>query len=439
MPYKIALISTEDHCNYLRTMDLSSLDCSLSFLTYESWRQLPSLYQKVKDDFDGFCTTGLLPQKVLLRIQTGRKKPVQGIMVRSVEYYKEFFKLLAQNRALDLSRVYLDFSLIDGWELQTMQGYVTKNFVVEKYQEKLPSVDCMEDYFQLYERQIVDRALQLWRDGALDVLVTRYSSAVAGLKRNGIPYVFVYPDRDNVMDTLHLLISQIRVVQMERALPAVIVVSTPELRQKNTGEISLVDTDLQRALLEFDERNHSDFLIQKAGSGFELFTTREAVRRMTKDFTDCLLMRDLRERYGIEVQIGYGIGREMNEARSHSYRAFQNASRWNASCLINEDHELIGPLGREILPPAEDPSGRELQIAKQAGLSLETIQRLSAVIQALHTREFTVRELAQIFQVTTVNANRILNALERGGAAEVVSMRKKVAKGRPSRVYHINL
>ena len=57
----------------------------------------------------------------------------------------------------------------------------------------------------------------------------------------------------------------------------------------------------------------------------------------------------------------------------------------------------------------------------------------------MQTNIITSRELASKLDVTVVNANRVLNSLVEGGYAETTFNKSTISRGRPSKVYRINL
>ena len=108
MPPRIVLIAGTELCTYLqeniRTLDL---DAEITFQEYKTMESLPALYREKAPGYDGVCVTGFFAQEVILRTRTDHL-PIRSIAAKSVEYYKEFFRLLNADRQMDFSRVVLD-------------------------------------------------------------------------------------------------------------------------------------------------------------------------------------------------------------------------------------------------------------------------------------------------------------------------------------------
>jgi predicted ArsR family transcriptional regulator len=95
----------------------------------------------------------------------------------------------------------------------------------------------------------------------------------------------------------------------------------------------------------------------------------------------------------------------------------------------------VSPVAHET--PAQNDS--VMNAADKSGLSPVTIKRIRSALHFLGVAEITNHDLADALQVTVANANRFLNALVANGFAEITGIRKSTSKGRPSRIYRIDL
>ena len=438
MRSKIGLIGTATlFPSILRAAD--GLDCDITPLEYERMAELPGIYQAHHDQFDGFVVTGNIAKEVILRGRGDDDKPLHSISGLSVEYYQEFFRLILENRSIDFSRVMLDSGLwVPGRGPQSVEEFLQRRLAVEKKQVKLARSLSME-LLERAEQIILDNARRCLDRGELDLVVCRFSTAYQVLRQAGIPCSFVYPDPDNIVDTLTLLLQDIKLEHLSGGLPAVILLSAPSLQGDPLTDVSADSVGVQRCLLEFDQEHTAGFVIKRAAGGFEIYTTQQAVRRVTGGFSTCPLRQYLFSRLGLEVHVGYGVGRDIMRARSHALDACAASRRDGHSYAVLQDGNLVGPLdlgragggGRDVLPQAP-------RVAEAAGLSAPTIQRIASVSQLLGSAELTTQELASAMQVTVANANRFLNALVKSGQAHIATEKRSASKGRPRRVYHLD-
>lgn len=437
---RIALFSTQKHIDYLKTLNFADIECDLSFIVYRKWKDLPSIYLSARDDFDGFCTTGFYTNTILRDLDDKNTKPLQAIMVRSAEYYKEFFKILNSNRNADLSRVILDFSLIENQQPLSIEDYIKSNIVVEKQRFELYENYSVEQMKQA-SLLIVQKAKELYENNEMDLLILRHSSLVEDVENENIPYTFVYPEADNVYDTLNLLINEIKFKKMDNALPGVIYVSCDDLNRVSMNEVSEVSIDIQRVLLDFNRKNMTGFLIQKCPSGFEIFTSRHMIHKITAGFASCSLTKALYGALGLKAYVGYGIGKELVMAKTNADKALKLSRMKKCGYLVMEESNPIELSGSsmEAGGPASEINKQALYAAKKSGLSISTINRVLSVLDIMGTNEITTYELANALQVTIANANRFMNALEKAELAKVISKKNALGKGRPSRVFRISI
>lgn len=437
---RIALFSTQKHIDYLKSLSFSDIECDLSFIVYKKWKDLPSIYLSVRDDFDGFCTTGFSTNTILQELDGKNVKPLQAIMVRSSEYYKEFFKILSSNRNADLSRIILDFSLIENQAPLSVEDYIKSNFVVEKQRYRLYENYSVEQ-MKLASMLIVQKAKELYENNKMDLLILRHSSLVEDIERENIPYTFVYPEAENVYDTLNILINEIKLKKMDNALPGVIYVSCDDLNRVSINEVSEVSIDMQRALLDFNKKNMTGFFIQKCPSGFEIFTSRHIIHKITGSFTSCPLTKAIYGALGVKAYVGYGIGKDLVQAKSNADKAVKLSRSKKCGYLVMEENNPIELSGSsaDADGPASETNKQALYAAKKSGLSISTINRVLSVLDIMGTNEITTYELANALQVTIANANRFMNALEKAGLAKVISRKNAIGKGRPSRVFRISI
>ena len=109
------------------------------------------------------------------------------------------------------------------------------------------------------------------------------------------------------------------------------------------------------------------------------------------------------------------------------------------SCVVAEEENPI-PLQARPSSVNQQVNGTIAStLSKKTGLSPITLQRISSALQFLGTNDVTNNELAEALQVTVANANRFLHSLMNSGHAEITDMKRSIAKGRPSRVYRIQL
>lgn len=449
MKPKILFLSAPHYCEQMKQLLLYynyNFDdlCTLDFHKYDSITDLPDLYRKFYNQYDGFCVTGIFSERVLSQVNDLPEKPIQSIYPRSLEYFKEFFHLINENRSIDLKRVILDFSL---WFDTHIPMHIPENIdqflnTGHRFSDMQAQIADHVSFKEMLsaEENIVKNASKLIEDNKADFILCRFSTAYEKLREKGIPCSFIYPSIDTVIDSIQLLVSNIRLIQMDSDLPAVLYITSDAFTPESLTGISPVNLQIQQSLLEFDQENATNLVIRQALHGYEIYTTQQVVKNITNQFSTCRLKTFIFGRTGIEIQVGYGIGANVIKARNNASAASKIAQRNKKSYLINQSETLIGPLEMNgSSAESEDVSPSVLAAAKASHLSTTTIQRILSVTEMLGTTEITTLDLASSLQVTIANANRFLNALLKSGFAEIISEKKSYSKGRPSRIYKILL
>lgn len=413
--------------------------CTMTVLPYDTLADLPELFRAALPEHDGFCTVGKLALK-LLKETASPAKPIVTITGKSVDYYKNFFSLLNERRDIDFSRVLLDYSLVKDRQPLSVVDFYNSPDSFEHRRDKLAR-EVGADYILTMEHNISLRARQLWRNGAFDALVCRYGAVAKAMQAQGIPYTFVYPDPEQVRETLEMLLDAIRFRAIDNGMPAVIFISAPQLSGIERQDVNMYQVDVEKALLDFSRQYMADFVVQQAAGGYEILTSRSVADKITRGFAVCQLAPLLDSAAAINARVGYGMGRDLPAAKANAAAALKLAQQQSGSWVIEADERQIhlpaAPLAPK--PGSESFTARQMEAARQSGLSVHTIQRVLAAAEALGSREMTSQDLAQTLQVTVANANRFLNALADNDLADILATKKHHGKGRPSKVYRINI
>lgn len=440
MNFRAALLSSREHCDYIRnTIKDLELPYELAYEPYEHTKDLPGLFDSIKDQYDAFCTTGAVPQQIIRRLYPDFSKPLECISESVSEFYRILLNLLYKNRDCDFSRVFFDNALHSGngqplTALDYLDGSVEfQNLTQDAWMDTV-------DLSKLLDAEvfIVEKIQSLQREGRLDLVVCRHSHAYQSLKAAGIPCVFAYPAAGNIINALRHLADELSLIRMGENLPGVICISSSSMASLSPEDVTPESTALQLCLLDFDQENTAGLLIKKAASGFELYTTRRTIQRITRQFTQCTLKKYLFGRLGQLADIGYGAGQDIMSARSHAIEALEMAKKDGKSYFIGEDGTRAVPLDLDKDLDKNASEAHLQAISKKTGLSPVTLQRILSALELLGRDEISVLDLANSLQVTAANAGRFINQLQAAGFATVIGEKKALVRGRPTRIYRIS-
>lgn len=428
MKYKVAILNTEfmDACVKAALEPLFD-KCEFTTFYYKESGEIPEIYNRVEEEFDGFLVNGLISTAILKRACPEQKKPIEAIHMDLLSYYRGLLKLSVSFPKADLDRTCVDF-LEDGSLVKRIKDG-TIDFVAEHYCTEIENMSLEELLEQ--KHRLIERVKKCREEGKLDLVVTRFSTVMEEFKREQIPCYFIFPGKTYILEVAGRLLMRLDMERMRDSFPAVIRISC----WKNTeGYDEFADLDLRRALLEFGRNSGGDFVVQKRDSYFEVFTSAGTLARITGAGSGCMLKPCLEHALGRRVCIGYGIGKNAVQARQAALDACRESelNPAGASFMMDEQERLTGPLayGKRLVLEAR-PSGEQLLIAEQTGISPLTLQKIYAVSEAEEGGIITARLLAGKLGLTVRAASKYLQKLVQGGAAWVVGTRQRKTRGRP--------
>jgi hypothetical protein len=437
--YKIALLTHPFMSSYFDEAVMPFRDrCEIDLVTYEKQNELLTMIPNLVGDYDGLCVFSALVGKFINQSHPNLAKPVVYLDRHSVDYFKTFFMMIGDNRDIDFSRVLIDTYLIHPENARSLE-YVAQTIAYFEERRIIFTEDIsMEDFLDI-ETKIENISMDLWRRGKFDILVCRFANTAARMEREHIPYTYVYPEKHRIEETMDNLLNRIRLDKQTEGLPASIMIVPGGDNRREFQEISAESIRIQRALLEFSKNYSSNFTVQFMAQGYEILTSHMTVQKITGDFTSCQLGYLLFSTLGVNARIGYGIGINISVARQNAVKARKAAEDSGINCVVMSDGSMLPLQLRSASLSASGHGDGSALSTDSSGLSPVTIQRIRSALQFLGTKEVTNHNLAEALQVTVANANRFLNALVNSGNAEVVDIRKGMTKGRPSRIYRINL
>lgn len=434
MRYRIGIFNTEfmDECVKTALEPLEDR-CEFTTFYYKESGEIPEIYGRIEKDFDGFLVNGLISMAILNRVNPVRRKPVEAIHMDLLSYYRGILKLAVSKACGDLAKTYVDF--LEGDSLQKRIEDGTVDILADRYCKKIEKMSLEELLIQ--KDILAGHVKKGWRDGNVELVITRFSTVVDELQKEGIPCYFIFPGKTYIAEVAGRLLMRIDMERMRDSFPAVIWISR-EKREVNYDELS--DLCLQRALLEFGRKYSCDFIVQKRGNIFEALTSAGVLDRITGHATVCPLKDFLEKEVDGAVCIGYGIGKNVVQARQGALDSNREAESNSAgsSFLMDEQEHLIGPLSAgERLVLNSRPTGEHRRMAEHTGISPLTLQKICAVAEMEEDKIVTAQLLADRLGLTVRATSKYLQKLVAGGEARIAGTRQRKTRGRPELLVQI--
>jgi hypothetical protein len=211
------------------------------------------------------------------------------------------------------------------------------------------------------------------------------------------------------------------------------------------------DAQVAVGLCEVDPVAEQDLRREASGLGgtvvaqgdgpFVIFTTRGPLEAATAGFSEFPLVAKLGATHGT-VRVGFGVGGTAAEAEALARRALSRAGRLGkVAAVVSMRNDIDLTLSGAPSPrSSRSPKRPSLTLlSHRAGLSKATLVRLQEMLAEQDDPTVTTRSVAAALQVQQRTARRVLNRLERAGAAQSIGRQGLEGSGRPLVTYQLYL
>ncbi|MGN0169817.1 MAG: hypothetical protein ACI39H_03530 [Lachnospiraceae bacterium] len=439
MTYHVLVITSTYLAQYIRdTLGQPPENVEFRFAEYRKFSDLKSIYLSNEGWADGIFTTGIVVQTVLERTISMPLKPILSLDTDNESFYRIPLSLLIEDRTLDPERIIFDVFVNVAPEISVLNLMESKS-MSKMFPEffKWLAHATMEELEQV-EEDTLTRIKQLWDQDKIDMVICRYSSLVPELKKLHIPCIFATGTDEHVHGVLQQLLAKIKIEKITSHAPAVILISPRETKDHVWTE--RMEIALKKAVMDFAYKNDLKFMVQTKREQIYVLTEKVVISYVTEDFKTNRLSAYLKEQIDFSLNISFGVGNSLEEAMEHARNAYV-ASGISGDCfLVDEEQKLIGPLDEEEKTISSSIiTARMQEISRASSLSTATIHRISRLLIFLGRQEITSSELADRFHMSLRGANRILQKLEEAGFARSSRQKSSHMRGRPTKVYRINL
>lgn len=429
--YSIGIFTNElSLARILKLDQVMGKENQITYLPYTSPQHLRFLYEQNQNQFDGLLFSGSYPYNVIRNFfPEVEETPHAYFDLSPLDYYKTIAYLSVQRPELDFTRVYfdrpqvpVDFESIFLCSDAPMLGTAPIDW------QKVEAVDWYQPLQTYYK--------ELWDSGAVDLLVTRFASMAEFFERNHIRHYYLAPSRETMLETYQNLLAQLDTRSIRETAACIGLLQSPE---KLTEEQTQMLWD---ALQTYHKQKGMPFLIYRQEKWFELTTNISVLKELTQQYTISPMAAFLSERLPFSVCIGWGCSSSVMDAQRNGHRALKQAMQLGttATFIVTDDNRLIGPLSSERrITYSDSPDPALFQLSEKVGISPLYLSKIQGVLRQKGACTLASEELAFFLDVTTRSASRILNKLEAAGVAKVEYNRQLNLRGRPAKIYSIDL
>ena len=334
-----------------------------------------------------------------------------------------------QNPGLDFSRVYFDRPQVPVDFESVFQRVGCPKLGMASID--WPNVEALDWYQPLREYY-----KKIWDSGDVDLLVTRFASMGEYFEANHIRHYYISPSQETMLETYQNLLHQLDANAMRETAACVAFIDSPQTLSESEQQT------LWDRLQQFNQQAGMPFLTYRLQHRFELTANTSTLKELTQQYTSCPLTAFLTEKLPVPICIGWGSASNVTEAYQNGLRALKQAlsTGMTATYIILEDNVMIGPLSSaHRLICSDAPDQNLMKLSEQVGISPLYLSKIIYILRQKGGNTLSSEELAFFLNVTTRSASRILNKLESGGLAHVKYSRQINLRGRPAKIYSIQI
>ncbi|MDA8410179.1 MAG: hypothetical protein M0001_07290 [Treponema sp.] len=424
--------------------------CDIIFVTAATNDEADRLYGEYAPRVDCFIFSGKILYYAVTTRRGDLEKPIYVLDDQKGDIKDVFLALLLADRNFDFSRVFVDFAF-------GLNGYLgIKEMLPEKEWPHFSDVDeggleTFADVEKLCDA-IKRRHYELHRAGLVDLSLTRLGLLPKEFERDGIPYRYVYPSKDYILNFFLQIVSAFNSNQHDAGLAGSIVIIPMESaegadggRPAAAGGPVRPSAGLDAALASLVRRHGYDFTVQWDGGTAVVLTKLKDLEALTGGFANGSFKEAIEGEAGQRTAIGMGAGRNFYQAKLNALKAAE-LSRYRSGEMyyISETDRLVGPLGARGTPGVVavgelrvSPTERLVELSRGLHVDHLSLQKIIILTKMRQSTRVSADELAAHLGVTLRSANRLLNKIEANGGATSFDENLVGGRGRPRKYYDI--
>ncbi len=361
---------------------------------------------------------------------TDLNKPLYCIPYRGASFFKVLCSLLYKNYKIE--EISMDtipyFDIARGLKEMDMDVH---------------TIHCLSDNGTLKIKDYYDFHYNLFKSGKTKAAITRSYYIKQLLEKAGVPAINVTPLRVTIRAILNMILSNTRIKHLAAAQTAIQVFSF-NIYQFNASysvdDIYSKQLVVTQKLITYSKRILGSLKTTIDGN-FYIFTTRGMLENITNKFTAVPAFEELNEIQNSLTAAGIGIGNSAREAESNALLALKYAANHKKGSwfAVLDDKTITGPFGNPQQLNFNYNSHQLTEISAKTTLNISTLSKVKNAVSNYGRNSISAQELAAAMQILPRSARRIINLLLTNGYAEEIGEEAPEIKGRPRKIYKINL
>ncbi|MCG7342673.1 transcriptional regulator [Sporosarcina sp. ACRSL] len=432
MEIKVVTVGPEDVNELVLTVGKEYPEITLLSAPYNHELETVDVVKETEHNADIYLFAGTIPYHIAKNYQI-TDKPMVFIPLSGTALYRTLFKIVTET----------EFNPID-----SPFQFSIDTFNKDEVEECLDELEFNPDELFLSTDQnaeeLVQFHYQLWSENKIDIAITCVKSVYEALTDLGVLVYRVIPTKSTIRSSLQKVKLEGKALRNSTTQIAVGILhfnnvfTSTQLADYKTKRKKVA---LQNLLIDFGEEAQAIFDWSDRDE-VRFITTRGAIENVTQKYKKMPLLNEIAMKTDIESSLGVGFGHTANEAEINAREALVKAQLNKLHCfVVDVEGTVYGPIGQETQLQyslrSDDPY--RINLAKLAGLSIATINKLFSFCENFGSKNITAIDLANGLDLTIRSARRILNILERNNLAVIAGEEQPIHRGRPRHLYNILL
>ncbi|TCS78977.1 hypothetical protein [Pectinatus cerevisiiphilus] len=396
---------------------------------YKNLEELKNIFKQHCVHISGWLFTGPNPYYVVKKYL----KPDYNAVCSTIsgnEIYKYLLEYLYQNMGNSL-RISIDCPIQD-----------FQIFREALEQLSIPHKDLFLQQYALDDNisKIVKNHQQLWDSHKIDIVFTTLHAVHVEMNKLAIPCTRIEVGINSWRQAIMLLEEKLTGFHFRESQLGIICIKIRNYDNfvsdlGNYYKVQKIELLLKSNIIDLCQKIDG-YLVEKGNGFYEIFTSRGSIERYNeeiKSFVDevCITHR-------IHILCGIGLAATVFDAQLNAHKALANEciSDKNSICIIDEGNIIEHFATKNELHYAVETDRPFLtEKLKEAGVSIQTYNRIIFIMEKMAITTFSAMQLAQHLNVTIRNIQRILTGLKKAGLIIEVGQETLNKRGRPTKIY----
>lgn len=395
----------------------------------EKVEQVGEVLEDALNATDGLLFTGIALQgeaEKLMKIE----KPYEATIRNDTSLIKAFWEIREENQPF--GRISLD--IVD----ESLLEIVNKEIGL-----KINKVYSMPYDSDKTERDYINRHLELWNQGKVDVVLSALRSTYDELKEKGIPVYRLDMTTPMITLSMNNLINRIKTNDITANQLAILLLQIKNMKEDLTDRYdNLLKLNQVEKKLIYYLREVQGSLFRVGHDKWIVFGTRRTLadRKILKLYAAQMVEF---EKENIIIHTGMGFGHTGWSAEYKAELALDLARKNPAAAffIVDENSNVQGPI-QDCMEQTYElaVSDRRMnELARRIGISATYLSKVVSIMEKYEITEFSSDTLGQYLGITQRSARRILDKFLDADCARVVTNAVTKGVGRPKKIVEITI